>query len=363
MKTINTKENQITLHTKDTIIEEDIVVNFEGGSGGGVEIPSVSNLNVDTYGILTFDEPDVSELADYNPTISYLVTVNDVTVEYQTNTCDIFKLLKEGENSIIVIVKVKIDQKDKGITENIEYSIPSYTNVADFTLETTTVDGVSGYKITAYNGTETEINIPPTNSDGLPILELNSINVSKIRGEGIKKVNSFQRNTVITEIDLPETTGNTNADSMFSGCTNLQFVKFNMSNVQRAAYMFRDCSSIRTILLEDTSNLELMKQMFYNCSNLTYIGDYNFGKQSSYTEPYDSMLGKCTSLKKFLPYGMYKSFDISASTQFEREDLVTILNNLATVTSTQTLTMGTTNLEKLTEGDKAIAIGKGWTLA
>lgn len=34
MKTINTKENKITLHTKDTIIEEDIVVNFEGGSGG-----------------------------------------------------------------------------------------------------------------------------------------------------------------------------------------------------------------------------------------------------------------------------------------------------------------------------------------
>ena len=33
MKTINTKENQITLHTKDTIIEEDIVVNFEGSSG------------------------------------------------------------------------------------------------------------------------------------------------------------------------------------------------------------------------------------------------------------------------------------------------------------------------------------------
>ena len=37
MKTINTKENQITLHTKDTIIEEDIVVNFEGVSGGGTD--------------------------------------------------------------------------------------------------------------------------------------------------------------------------------------------------------------------------------------------------------------------------------------------------------------------------------------
>ena len=61
--------------------------------------------------------------------------------------------------------------------------------------------------------------------------------------------------------------------------------------------------------------------------------------------------------------GMKVSFDISASIEFERADLVTILNNLATVTTTQTLTMGSTNLAKLTDEDKAIATNKGWTLA
>ena len=60
--------------------------------------------------------------------------------------------------------------------------------------------------------------------------------------------------------------------------------------------------------------------------------------------------------------GMKTRFDISASTKFERTDLVTILNNLATVTSAQTLTMGSTNLAKLTSSDKAIATNKGWTL-
>lgn len=71
----------------------------------------------------------------------------------------------------------------------------------------------------------------------------------------------------------------------------------------------------------------------------------------------------CVRLKTFLMYGMKVSFNISSSTQFEESDLVTILNNLATVTSTETLTMGSTNLAKLTDEEKAIATNKGWTLA
>ena len=57
--------------------------------------------------------------------------------------------------------------------------------------------------------------------------------------------------------------------------------------------------------------------------------------------------------------GMKLSFDISASTQFEESDLVTILNNLATVTSTKKLKMGSKNLAKLTDDEKTIATNKG----
>ena len=55
--------------------------------------------------------------------------------------------------------------------------------------------------------------------------------------------------------------------------------------------------------------------------------------------------------------------DIHWSTQFTREALLEIIGNLKTVTSTKRLTMGATNLAKLTEEDKAIATNKGWTLA
>lgn len=40
-----------------------------------------------------------------------------------------------------------------------------------------------------------------------------------------------------------------------------------------------------------------------------------------------------------------------------------VINGLQTVDTTQTLTLGTTNLAKLTEEEMAIATEKGWTLA
>ena len=71
------------------------------------------------------------------------------------------------------------------------------------------------------------------------------------------------------------------------------------------------------------------------------------------------MFEGCTNLKSILMTNIGADLNISASTQFEREDLLVILNNLKTVTSSKTLTMGATNLAKLTEEDKAIATGKG----
>ena len=40
-----------------------------------------------------------------------------------------------------------------------------------------------------------------------------------------------------------------------------------------------------------------------------------------------------------------------------------VINGLQTVTTTQKLTLGATNLAKLTDGEKKIATDKGWTLA
>ena len=112
------------------------------------------------------------------------------------------------------------------------------------------------------------------------------------------------------------------------------------------------------ISYNDTSNVTDMYSMFYNCEKLTSIPELDASKVTTFSRAFFN----CKNLKEFHMTGMKVSFDIQQSTLLTREALVEILNNLATVTSTQTLTMGSTNLAKLTDEEKAIATNKGWTL-
>jgi surface protein len=103
-----------------------------------------------------------------------------------------------------------------------------------------------------------------------------------------------------------------------------------------------------------------MKSMFDECSDLTSIPAFNVQNVTNM----EGIFNNCFAITEIHMYGMKVSFQINDyRSKFTREALVEILNNLATVTSTQTFTMGSTNLAKLTDEDKAIATGKGWTLA
>ena len=57
------------------------------------------------------------------------------------------------------------------------------------------------------------------------------------------------------------------------------------------------------------------------------------------------------------------SLDLSYCENLTHDSIMVVINGLQTVTETQTLTLGETNLAKLTEADKQIATDKGWTLA
>lgn len=71
----------------------------------------------------------------------------------------------------------------------------------------------------------------------------------------------------------------------------------------------------------------------------------------------------CSSLEQIHMININTDLDISASTKFTREALVEVIGNLKAQTSgTKTLTMGETNLAKLTDADKKVATDKGWVL-
>ena len=147
---------------------------------------------------------------------------------------------------------------------------------------------------------------------------------------------------------------------LFYECTSLKSVPaFDTSNVTDMGSMFGYCSSLESVPAFDTSKVESMGAMFYGCTSLKSVPAFDMSNVKSM----GSMFSGCTSLKSVLMENIGYNLDISASTQFEASDLVVILNNLKTVYQTRTLTMGATNLAKLTDEQKAIATNKGWTLA
>ena len=63
------------------------------------------------------------------------------------------------------------------------------------------------------------------------------------------------------------------------------------------------------------------------------------------------------------PQNISKSFNLTNDMQLSHDSLVRIINNLKTVSTTQTLTIGAYNIAKLSADEQAVATGKGWTLA
>ena len=170
----------------------------------------------------------------------------------------------------------------------------------------------------------------------------------------------FKNCSNLTTIPLLDTGKVTSMSSMFDDCRSLTTIPLlDTGNVTAMGSMFSACSNLTTIPLLNTSNVTDMFYMFNGCNTLTIIPLLNTSKVTSMYE----MFRLCPNLSEIHMYGMKVNFDISPSTKFTQEALVEILNNLATVTSSRTLTMGSTNLAKLTDEDKAIATAKGWTLA
>lgn len=164
----------------------------------------------------------------------------------------------------------------------------------------------------------------------------------------------------LTTIPQLNTSNVTNMYQIFYNCKSLTTgPQLDTSNVTDMASMFRNCNSLTAVPLYNTSKVTNMSQMFWHCSNLQTIPAF----ECTNVKNMNNIFASCSSLKSILMTNIGVNLDISASTRFEREDLVLILNNLKTVTTTKTLKMGATNLAKLTDEDKLIATNKGWTLA
>ena len=157
-----------------------------------------------------------------------------------------------------------------------------------------------------------------------------------------------------------------NCGNMFGYCSNLITIpQLDTHNVTYTGNMFRNCSSLTTIPQLDTSNVTSMNSMFLYCKNLTSVPKLDATSLTSASTTFGS---NHSPLDKFTDFGgltnLKVNLDLSNCVNLTHNSLMNVINEAADVTaSPKTLTLGTKNLNKLTDADKAIATNKGWVLA
>ena len=180
-------------------------------------------------------------------------------------------------------------------------------------------------------------------------------------------------------IEIPEldTSNVTTMSSMFNRCKNLKTIPtMNTNKVTSMALMF-SYSGITTIPELDTSNVTSVYNMFYSCSDLITIPKLNFENVNNVSGFLDGAgnviniggfenLGKAYLTNKSANYTNY-GLVLTNCSKLTHDSLMNIINNLYDIKTKgckeQRLQLGSTNLAKLTDEEKQIAIDKGWNLS
>ena len=165
----------------------------------------------------------------------------------------------------------------------------------------------------------------------------------------------------LTTIPQIDTSSVTIMQNMFSDCYNLTTIpQIDTSSVTIMESMFTNCFQLTTIPQIDTSSVTIMQGMFYSCYNLTTIPQIDTSSVTNMSY----MFYSCSSLADLGGLmGLKCDIDLS-SCPLTHDSILNVINKAADVTaSPKTLTLGSTNLAKLSDEEKAIATNKGWTLA
>lgn len=202
----------------------------------------------------------------------------------------------------------------------------------------------------------------------LTSLDLSGFDTSNVTNMGYM----FSNCTKLISLDLSNWNTNkvTDMGYMFNYCTNLTSLdlsNLNTSNVTNIGGMFSYCKALISLNVSsfDTSKITSLIYTFQNCENLTSL-DLSNWDVSECTTPSacSNAFYGCKALTDFkAPKNISTAMSFSTCTNLTHDSLMSIINNLATVTSTKKLTLGATNLAKLTNEEKAVATNKGWTLA
>lgn len=177
----------------------------------------------------------------------------------------------------------------------------------------------------------------------------------------ISEGNPTRSGLSISIIKIPDDliVSGTSMNYMFSYCSGLTEINIDTSGVETAIRAFASCGNLTKLSQLEASKFNRTQNMFYLCSKLQEFGGLlNLGKGFDQKESSSA----------------YHTLSLDFSTKLTHESLMNIINNLYDLNLTydvanggtlynQQLQLGSTNLAKLTDEEKAIATSKGWSLA
>lgn len=187
----------------------------------------------------------------------------------------------------------------------------------------------------------------------------------------------FTECTSLIEIPELDTNNVTDMSSMFSYCKNLKTIPtMNTNKVTTMSMMFYN-SGITTIPELNTSKVTSVYNMFYSCYGLITIPKLNFENVNNVSGILSGAsnvvniggfenLGKAYLTDKSANYTNY-GLVLTNCSKLTHDSLMNIINNLYDIKTKgckeQRLQLGPTNLAKLTDEEKQIAIDKGWNVS
>ena len=168
----------------------------------------------------------------------------------------------------------------------------------------------------------------------------------------------------LTAIPQLDTSAVTNMSYMFYACYSLKAIpQLDTSAVTNMNSMFSSCYSLTEIPQLDTSAVTNMNGMFNGCFSLTAIPQLD----TSAVTNMSNMFRYCyalTSIALDNTVTGWAGYAVSLQDcSLSHAAIVTFFNSLPTITSAKAITLtGNPGLSELTDAEKAIATGKGWTL-
>ena len=158
----------------------------------------------------------------------------------------------------------------------------------------------------------------------------------------------------------------TSAVAMYQNCAIEGPIDIDFSQCTDFQQTFQDAKQITSLGIIDTRNAPALPRTFQSMQGCVSIQKLILKDDGSQT--FINPLAYCSNLMDIVIEGTIgnNGFTVFQATKLSHDSLMSIINALQDKTSvgdTWTVTLGKTNLEKLTDAEKAIATQKGWTLA